>query len=94
MINLVEVTAVFQYDSILQLDNALSTPCIRIHVKKLIVAESPYGTRAHIAASQRGRQWSGPCVTFPVILVFNNECFFPAEPQTGEPPLVGPTGTS
>lgn len=88
------MTAVFQYDSIIHFDNALSTACIRISVKKLVVAESPYGTRAHIAASQRGRRWSRTCVTFPVILYFDSEKFFPTEPQAGEPPLVGPSAIS
>jgi hypothetical protein len=94
MINLGEVTAIFQCDSIIQFDNALSTACITIPVKKLVVAESPYETRAHIAASQRGRRWPRTCVTFPVMLVFDSEKFFPTKPQAGEPPLVGPSAIS
>jgi hypothetical protein len=94
MINLVGVTAEFQHDSITQFDSARSTPCIRIPVKKLVVADSPYGTRARIAAPQRARQWPRTCVTFPVILVFDSENFFLTEPQAGEPPFVGPSATS
>jgi hypothetical protein len=94
MFNFGEATAVFQYDSIIQFNNALSTVCIRIPVEKLVVAESPYGTLAHIAASQRGRRWLRTCVTFPIMLVFDSEKFFPTEPQAGEPPLVGPSAIS
>jgi len=80
MINFGEVAAVFQYNSIIQLDSALSAACIRIPVKKLVVAESPYGTQARIAASQRGRRWPRTCVAFPVALVFDSEKFFATEP--------------
>jgi hypothetical protein len=59
-----------------------------------VAAESSYGTRGRIAASQSGRQCPSTCVTFPVMLVLNSERFFPTGPQAGEPPLVDPSATS